>query len=596
MSDIGDSRRLTELRVRAITIGVNLSWIVIGLLVFESIRLGVLTEPPARAAAIGVGLMPAALNFIKWNEMIDRPIGRLILWLWGATMLVVLAVALTVEELVPATVGLYLGLIVFGAVIGTTRILIGITVVAIASFLLIPVLGGDQTVGNMAAPVVAVVAVAIVTRMTIIDLAGSLSQLAWQQEELARKDVIFERLYEVSRTSSTGDNLDNVVPELVAGIGKYLDCDIAVVLLRDETGTSLEVMSPIWAAGHSLEIAGYRIGLQTRDPLVTASITNKPTIITDIDLDPLEQGLLGELGVANAMVVSIGVKRHSMGLMVVGDKRSGPFTESDLEDFVSLAAPTALVLSQLDRYKEAEETSRRLQDLAKLKTDFVSVVSHELRTPLTSIIGALATLARPELAPEREAARELLASARTQTDRLRRLIEDLLMVSRIENRSLPQNPVVIELRSLIASVIADVPDATGSVSVKVHDGVLKIEADSDHLHRILINLVQNAMKYGGGTEIEVIATPRAGGQISIAVLDHGPGITEAQRKAVFDRFTQLEPSATRSQGGTGLGLHIVNGLVEGMGGHIELVETPGGGATFYVVLPRAPGSLPVTTI
>ena len=326
------------------------------------------------------------------------------------------------------------------------------------------------------------------------------------------------------------------------------------------------------------------------------SITNKPTIINDIDLDPLEQGLLGELGLANAMVVSIGVKRHSMGLMVVGDKRSGPFTESDLEDFVSLAAPAALVLSQLDRYKEAEETSRRLQDLAKLKTDFVSVVSHELRTPLTSIIGALATLARPELAPEREAARELLASARTQTDRLRRLIEDLLMVSRIENRSLPQNPVVIELRSLIASVIADVPDATDAVSVRVHDGVQKIEADSDHLHRILINLVQNAMKYGGGTEIEVIATPRAGGQISIAVLDHGPGITEAQRKAVFDRFTQLEPSATRSQGGTGLGLHIVNGLIEGMGGHIELAETSGGGATFYVVLPRAPGSLPVTTI
>ena len=539
MIDVRDRHLLTEFRIRAITIGLNVSWIVVGVLVIEGIRLGVLTEPPARAATIGLALTLAAFNFVKWTAAINRFTGKLLLWLWGIVMLAALGAALSIEELAPATLGLYLALIA---------------------------------------------------------LAASLSQVARQQDELTRKDVNFERLYEVSQTISAGDSLENVLPELVGRIGTYLDCEVGVVLLRNESGTSLEVLSPIWAAGHSLEVAGYRIGLQTRDPLVKASVTQNPMIITDIDVDPDEQGILGELGLASAMVVSLQVERRPMGLMVVGDKQSGPFTAADLRDFVSLAAPAALVLSQLDRYKEAAETSRRMEDLARMKTDFVSVVSHELRTPLTSIIGALATLARPELAPEREAARELLASAQEQTNRLRRLIEDLLIVSRIENRSLPQQAVEIQLHSFLAGVVAEIPDAGELVTIRVHERVDQIEADSDHLHRILINLVENAIKYGNGTDVEVSATPRAGGQLSIAVADHGPGITEAQRKAVFERFTQLAPAATRAQGGTGLGLHIVKGLVEVMGGRIELTDTPGGGATFNVILPRAPGSLPVTSI
>ena len=233
-----------------------------------------------------------------------------------------------------------------------------------------------------------------------------------------------------------------------------------------------------------------------------------------------------------------------------------------------------------------------MRELARMKTDFVSVVSHELRTPLTSIIGALATLDRPELSPDSQAARELLSSARNQTDRLRRLIEDLLMASRIENGVLPQNPVMIELPDFIDSVLVHIPEATERVSVRVEERVERIEADADHLQRILINLVENAMKYASGSPVEITAGPTGGGKLTLSVIDHGPGINADQKADVFDRVTQLEPSATRSHGGTGLGLHIVKGLVDSMGGEIELLETPGGGATFHVVLPRAPGSLP----
>ena len=579
--------------MRAISLGLNFSWLVVGVLVIEGIRLQVLSEPPAQAATIGIAAMLAALNLINWESALGSNVGTVLLWLWAAAILSALGAALSVPELAPVTQGLYMAVVVFVAVIGRTRPLMWVTFVAASSILLIPILQGhDRTVGSLVVLGAGVAAVAVIARMMTVALASSLSTVALQESELAKKEASFERLYEVSTTISAGDSLENVLPELVGRIATYLRSEVGVVLLRDDLGVTLDVISPIWAAGHSLEIAGYRISLQGHDPLAEAFITQQPIILQGISERPDEYGLLGELGLDSAMVVSLRVDRKALGLMVLGDRLGAGFTEDDLTDLESLAAPAALVLAQLDRYQEAAETSRRMRELARMKTDFVSVVSHELRTPLTSIIGALATLDRPELAPDSQAARELLSSARNQTDRLRRLIEDLLMASRIENGALPQNPVVIELSEFINSVLAQIPDAGDRVRVRVEDRVERIEADADHLHRILINLVENAMKYASGSTVEISAGPTGGGKLTISVIDHGPGINADQKAAVFDRFTQLEPSATRAHGGTGLGLHIVKGLVDSMGGEIELLETPGGGATFHVVLPRAPGSLP----
>lgn len=597
MIDIRDTHPMSEFRVRAITIGLHTSWVAVAVLVFEGIRLDVLTEPGIRTATIGVALVVAALNLVKWDTVVDGFLGRLLLVLWAATMLSALSAALAVPELADAVLALYLATIVFVAIIGRTRMLMLATFVAIASYLLIPTMNGHTTsVGSLAVPAIAIAAVAVVTRGTTIALARSLRIVAAQQDEIARNEQNFERLYEVSRTIAAGDSLENVLPELVGRIGSYLGGEVGLILLLDNAAASLRVVSPIWASGHSLEVAGYRIGLHTRDPLARIFMTNEPETITDISDDPDNFGILGELGLHNAIAVALRVDQTTLGMMVLGDKHEGAWSEQDLADLVSLAAPAALVLAQVDRYSDMAMAGKRMEDLARLKSEFVSVVSHELRTPLTSIIGSLATLARPELAPKEGAAVELLDSARNQADRLRRLIEDLLMVSRIENRALPQHPEDVDLCELIASVITEVPGAEDRVEFTVHDRVSQIEIDPDHLHRVLLNLIQNAIKYAPGSPVEVDAVPRGGGQVSIGVADHGPGISEQYRTAVFDQFTQLEPSSTRAQGGTGLGLHIVRGLVESMGGQIEVIDTPGGGTTFNVVVPRSAGLLPSTPI
>jgi signal transduction histidine kinase len=125
-------------------------------------------------------------------------------------------------------------------------------------------------------------------------------------------------------------------------------------------------------------------------------------------------------------------------------------------------------------------------------------------------------------------------------------------------------------------------------TISVDPEGLEVRADRDHLSRVLINLVENAAKYAPDSAVELFAWERAGKAV-MAVVDHGPGVSESDRERVFERFIQVDQSDTRSKGGTGLGLSIVKSLTESMSGSVRIETTEGGGATFIVELP-----LPIT--
>jgi signal transduction histidine kinase len=381
-----------------------------------------------------------------------------------------------------------------------------------------------------------------------------------------------------------------VLPELVGKIATYLKAEVGVVLLHDPERAALEVVSPIWAAGHTLDVTGYLLPLRRRGDIEQTFVSGQARSFSQGDTKAANH-LLTELGVQHAVAVPLKVEHRTMGVMMVADRADRtPFTDDDLDVLASLSAPAALVLAHLGRYEEAAETGRRMEELAQLKSDFVSVVSHELRTPLTSIIGSLDTIARPELAPTHASALSLLDSARNQAGRLRQLIENLLMTSRIDNQALPQHPTEIDFERFVRSLLGEIHEAAELVTIQIPDPVA-LRVDPDHLGRVLINLVQNALKYAHGTPTEITAAVH-GERVEIGVVDHGPGIAAGMAAKVFEPFTQLEPAATRSRSGTGLGLAIVKGLVESMGGSIRLGETPGGGATFLIDLPLRPRSVP----
>ncbi|HEY7821554.1 MAG TPA: HAMP domain-containing sensor histidine kinase, partial [Acidimicrobiia bacterium] len=196
---------------------------------------------------------------------------------------------------------------------------------------------------------------------------------------------------------------------------------------------------------------------------------------------------------------------------------------------------------------------------------------------------------RPELAPQEPMSQQLLDSARRQAGRLQRLIEDLLVVSRIDRGAIPVHPDVVEVKEIfdeVTRVVSIEPTAT------VEPANLAVYADRDHFQRILINLVENAAKYAPGSPVELYAWQKAN-RAMLAVVDHGPGIPEESRESIFERFTQLDQSDTRSKGGTGLGLSIVKSLVEVMHGSVRIETTEGGGATFILDLPAGtPSDMP----
>lgn len=229
----------------------------------------------------------------------------------------------------------------------------------------------------------------------------------------------------------------------------------------------------------------------------------------------------------------------------------------------------------------------RLREFDRLKDEFIAIVSHELRTPLTSVYGAAMTLGNQTLDEERRDA--LIEIISTESARLARLLDQILWVSRLDaGRAQPAISAVD-----VVPLVAEVVDATRThlppeVSVELeHDPEPPaVAADPDKLRQVLVNLIENAVKYSGEGTVEV-RIGRDDGRMRFSVRDTGLGIPAEEQERVFEKFYRLDPDMTRGVGGTGLGLYICRELIEGMDGRIWLESAPGAGSTFSFELPLA---------
>ncbi|MEL0028220.1 MAG: HAMP domain-containing sensor histidine kinase, partial [Perlucidibaca sp.] len=213
---------------------------------------------------------------------------------------------------------------------------------------------------------------------------------------------------------------------------------------------------------------------------------------------------------------------------------------------------------------------------------------HELRTPLTSIIGALDLLRSGAFGRMPETASPLLDMATGNSDRLHRLINDLLDTNRLMQDNLQLDMRVTDAVGIVRDVAASLmPMALKDgmhLTLQVPERQM-VMADGERLAQVLVNLMANAIRFSRpGGEVIVRMAPE-GGQVRFSVQDFGQGIDPSFASKAFTRFGQADASDTRSQGGTGLGLFICKGLVERMGGRIGYDSRPGEGATFWFSLP-----------
>jgi Na+/proline symporter/nitrogen-specific signal transduction histidine kinase len=238
---------------------------------------------------------------------------------------------------------------------------------------------------------------------------------------------------------------------------------------------------------------------------------------------------------------------------------------------------------------ELRAANERLTELDRLKDDFVSTVSHELRTPLTSIRAFTEILHdNPDLEPAERT--RFLGIVMKETERLTRLINEILDVSKLESGTAEWNETLVDLREVIEDTIAATSQLFRERNVRLErrlpESVPKVVADLDRIVQVVLNLLSNAVKFvEPGRGLVEISLAEERGYLRLDVRDNGPGISPEDQKLIFDKFGQAGDALTRKPQGTGLGLHISRRIVEHFGGRMWVRSSPGGGACFSFTLP-----------
>jgi PAS domain S-box-containing protein len=364
--------------------------------------------------------------------------------------------------------------------------------------------------------------------------------------------------------------VDEVVDELVvrAGIGVFGD----YIGYRLRKGDGLA--GRVWETGQPVAVEDYASwqGGQPSFDFVRAAVGI-----------PLRAGedIVGVLGLVRLEEGRTFDEEESQLLARFGHMASLTLENARLYEAAQLElAERRRAEKELERSaSELRQANEELRQADELKSHFVAIASHELRTPLTSILGFSSTLLRFWSRLTDEQRRSQVAIVEEQSQRLARLVDDLLTLSRIEAGVLETRPRELDLVDAVTRVVETFPDRASEVELRVPEG-LRVLADPDHLQQILMNYVSNALKYGA-TPIEVEGRQDSE-WVEIRVRDGGDGVPEAFEGRLFEKFAQA-PSAHGL--GTGLGLSIVRGLAEAQGGRAWYERNEPRGSCFAARLP-----------
>jgi len=248
--------------------------------------------------------------------------------------------------------------------------------------------------------------------------------------------------------------------------------------------------------------------------------------------------------------------------------------------FVAVRSPNGVVYTFRDLTVD--------RGLEAAKSDFIATLSHELRTPMTAVLGAAKTLLRDDIALSPERRHQLLEMIGAQGTRLTQITEEVLLANRLDRGDLRIDSERVDLAQLVEHALETMrQDAPESISLTAEGNGSAALGDRDRIEQVLVNLIDNAVKYSPDGGEVVVRTVPAAASVRVEVADQGIGIPPAEQDAVFEKFYRGDPQHLSVPGGTGLGLYICRELVQRMGGSIGVRSRPGEGSTFWFDLPKA---------
>lgn len=255
-------------------------------------------------------------------------------------------------------------------------------------------------------------------------------------------------------------------------------------------------------------------------------------------------------------------------------------------EIIFLAFEFNRMASQIHKsYLQLKKNNIELKELNEFRSNLIDTVSHEFRTPLTSIQGYTSRLLRQDIEIDEEMKQKSLRTIKKQSERLSRMVEDLLVVPDIEGEKIRINLEPLWLNKIIESSIALVSSEDKTIENNVAEDFPLVLADKDRLEQVFVNLLENAVKYSEEGAVITVESIAKDGYANIYVKNPCEVIPEKQLQKLFEKFTRIDDKTTRTTRGTGLGLFIVKGLVEAMNGEIEISSNKKDGFVVEIKLP-----------
>ncbi len=426
--------------------------------------------------------------------------------------------------------------------------------------------------------------------------------------ELRRKVAQLTALHRAGLSFGSTFERDTLLHQVLEALTHELNYNSAMVSMFDPGEQTVQHIRLI-GAPPEVETFAQSCRIPITDPSSpegTVVLQGQPLLVKDIELirhrlHPLNQRL-AELSKTKALVVvPIKTKDRIWGMLTVDRSHNQTVTEDDLELMTTVAGQVSIALDNASAYQQIEEwneglevkvreRTEALEQADRLRAQFLSHVSHELRTPLTSIKGFIQNLLDGLTGPLNEKQQRYLVRMSENSDRLVRMIEDLLDRTRIETGRLEVHPADVELEPCLADVLEQLKPLAQAKqqTLEFYSADTKVVgwADRDRLIQTVVNLVQNSIKFtpSGGT-ITVICTMPNHRTATVLVRDTGPGIPPECLDKIFDPFFRIQQGHRTGPKGLGLGLSIVKTLVELQGGEVSARNRPEGGAELSFTVP-----------